>query len=160
MPVAADGVKDVTIWIDGEVVYPDDRSAFPSDDEKNYNSLMHFTNCENLKFTGSGTGVIEGQGYWWWVNEFLGTNKYSRPHMLLIEVCKNILFENIMLRNSPKFHFKLQDIDGLEVRNMEIFTDWWGSRRKSSSFRLPIFPLNTDGIDPAGKNIHIHDIKI
>lgn len=58
MPVAADGFKDLTILIDAEVVYPDERSAFPSDDEKHYNPLMSFSNCEDLTFSGSGTGVI------------------------------------------------------------------------------------------------------
>lgn len=28
------------------------------------------------------------------------------------------------------------------------------------SINYPTFPLNTDGIDPAGENIHIHDVKI
>jgi len=28
------------------------------------------------------------------------------------------------------------------------------------SINYPTFPLNTDGIDPAGTNIHIHNVKI
>ncbi len=161
MPIAAEGVSDVTIAIDAEIVYPDERSAFPADDGKNYNPLLYFHNCKNLVFTGSGSGAIEGQGYWWWVFEFLNENQYERPHMLLIEVCSGIVFEKIALRNSPRFHFKMQDVENVEIRDMEIFADWWGTRSDGRyNWRLPIFPLNTDGIDPAGRNIHIHDIKI
>ena len=44
---------------------------------------------------------------------------------------------------------------------MEIFTDWWGTRSNGKyNWRLPIFPLNTDGIDPSGKNVYIHDIVV
>ena len=113
MPIASDGLDTVTLWIDGEIVFPDDQSQFPAPDEKHYDNLLQFTNCNNLVFTGTGSGAIEGQGYWWWVNEFLGRNKYQRPHMLYIEVCQHILFEKIALRNSPRFHFKLVDIDQL-----------------------------------------------
>ena len=71
MPVRADNLHDVIFSIDGEIVYSDDRDEFPSDDGNSVNDLFALNNCSNITFTGSGTGVIEGQGYWWWVNEFL-----------------------------------------------------------------------------------------
>jgi hypothetical protein len=30
----------------------------------------------------------------------------------------------------------------------------------NATTKMPIFPLNTDGIDPAGRNIHIHNISV
>jgi len=37
---------------------------------------------------------------------------------------------------------------------MELYGMW------DYSINYPTFPLNTDGIDPAGTNIHIHNVKI
>jgi len=37
---------------------------------------------------------------------------------------------------------------------MEFYGNW------DYSINYPTFPLNTDGIDPSGKNIYIHDVKI
>jgi len=28
------------------------------------------------------------------------------------------------------------------------------------NLNIPVFPLNTDGIDPAGTNVHIKNVKI
>jgi len=50
---------------------------------------------------------------------------------------------------------------------MEIFVDVWKQQRLLQFFgawdysiNYPTFPLNTDGIDPSGSNVHIHHVKI
>ena len=112
-----------------------------------------------MKFTGK--GALEGQGYWWWVHEFLGKNKHGRPHLVHVVDCENFEWEGVEMRNSPQYHMKLDDIVNVEVHHMEIFSDWWGTRSDGKyNWRLPIFPLNTDGIDPSGKNVYIHDVVI
>ena len=48
------------------------------------------------------------------------------------------------------------------VRNITIWVDIeaQSSLAKSSPWKVPMFPFNTDGIDPSGQNILIQDVTI
>ena len=64
------------------------------------------------------------------------------------------------------------DVDGLYIHDLEIWTDYKGQLELGRLFlgdegyktddglTLPTFPLNTDGVDPSGKNILIERLNI
>merc|ERR1712048_1330359 len=70
---------------------------------------------------------------------------------------KNLLFENILFKNSPYWTFKMNDVDGLEVRHCTI-----DARRTDNDGHglIDITAFNTDGFDVTGRNVWIHDVKI
>ena len=86
LEVAAFNLTDITFEINGEIVFPDDQTLYPHFGNS-YSDLIYLENCKNIHFKGSGS--LEGQGYWWWVNEFLGKNKYGRPHLVHVNTCEN-----------------------------------------------------------------------
>ena len=65
---------------------------------------FQFDLCRN--FTLSGDGIIDGQGYDWWVKVF-ETGIDRRPHMFLMTRCVDVEIKEIHLRNSPMFHLKV-----------------------------------------------------
>lgn len=72
--------------------------------------------------------------------------------------------------NSPQFHLKLDDIADFTIRNIDIRVDVFKQRElltKANKYFfdafgnfIPTFPLNTDGIDPSGKNVLIENVYI
>jgi len=49
---------------------------------------MTFYDIQNVTFRGEGT--IDGQGFMWWVREFLGRNPNDRPRLMQINGGRNI----------------------------------------------------------------------
>ena len=90
----------------------------------------------------------------------------DRPNMIYFEECTNIFLHNLTLKNSPKYHVYLHDMKDVIVRKIDIIVDIEKQKelyRKYNlldEFGIPIFPLNTDGIDPSGVNILIEDCNI
>eukprot|EP00943_MAST-04B_sp_MAST-4B-sp1_P000784 g784.t1 len=134
-----------------------------------YKHFIHFTQCSGLTIAGSthypskadGTGnsLIDGNGLVWWNKYVISTSHAKRPKLVVIETSDNILVENITMLNSPSFHLALPDILNVEVRYVTINVD----RKLKSELKLEgLQPedLNTDGIDPSGKNVYVHHVKI
>lgn len=114
-----------------------------------------------------GNGTVDGQGYWWWVREFMVQNPSGRPMLVNMTRVTNALIEGVTWMNSPMYHFELLDIDNFIFQDMEIYVDIWEQKRITKLFGMfdaemdfPMFPLNTDGIDPAGSNVIIRRVKI
>jgi polygalacturonase len=80
--------------------------------------------CENLLFQGN--GVIDGQGFLWWMREYVGNNHYGRPDLIDMSRGKKIEWTGIKVQNSPQFHFYWQDMDGVYFHDFEIYVDIWG----------------------------------
>ena len=81
--------------------------------------------------------------------------------------CTDVIVEDLRVYNSPQFHFDLSNMTNLIVRNIYIWVDVTAQRdlldkakvkRGVGEWNLPMFPLNTDGIDPSGRNILIQNI--
>lgn len=82
--------------------------------------------------------------------------------MIYILRSYDIEFQDIYLTNSMSFHLKMDDVKNVYCHDFEIFADIMGQLEISKLFaqliqsplewglELPIFPLNTDGIDPSG----------
>ena len=157
--VYAAGLKQVQFQIEGQLIAISNISAWPISNN-GYQSVLYFPNCSDFTLTGSGT--IDGQGYRWWVEIMFNFLQYRRPHLLLLENCVNILIENVTLLNSPEYHVYARPVKNLLVRNVYIWVDVEAQKSllNSSPWKVPMFPFNTDGIDPAGQNILIQNITV
>eukprot|EP01116_Phalansterium_solitarium_P003427 TRINITY_DN14251_c0_g1_i1.p1 TRINITY_DN14251_c0_g1~~TRINITY_DN14251_c0_g1_i1.p1 ORF type:complete len:447 (+),score=149.96 TRINITY_DN14251_c0_g1_i1:347-1687(+) len=162
MPVNATYLRDVTIQLDGHLVLPANISAVPV--VGGWRSTMfNFSRCTGFALRGAGS--IDGNGFEWWVQTFENSLKYNRPNMIWFEQSRNLEFDGFFLSNSPQYHIYLHDVDNVTVRNVRIHVDTTAQRELQQKYGywvdgLPIFPLNTDGIDPAGTNILIQNITV
>eukprot|EP00730_Choanoeca_flexa_P005330 TRINITY_DN11927_c0_g3_i10.p1 TRINITY_DN11927_c0_g3~~TRINITY_DN11927_c0_g3_i10.p1 ORF type:complete len:327 (+),score=57.78 TRINITY_DN11927_c0_g3_i10:422-1402(+) len=110
-------------------------------------------------------------GYDWWVLTILNAI-HSRPHMLVMNQCQHVVIKDLHFYDSPQFHLRLHDIVDFRIHGIEIKVDVEKQRallaahdrltRNHSQLPdgIPTFPLNTDGIDPAGRDIHIFNVTI
>lgn len=115
----------------------------------------------------------------WWIREYLGTNHFGRPHIVKIDRATNIEMAGVRYLNSPYYHIGVTDFDGGYFHDFEIFVNVKGQLELGKLFAannghgiastllgglkdisLPTFPLNTDGLDPRGKNILIERLNI
>lgn len=120
-------------------------------------------------FTSSG-GEVSNNGTVWWptkeamegeqylkslkkknekltAEDYLPARDYLRPYMLYLVNCKNILIENVTIRNSPKFVFYPNSCTNLTMDHVNIFNEWWAQ--------------NGDGIDISRcKNVMIYDCTV
>ena len=121
------------------------------------------------EFTASG-GVVSNNGSIWWPTkeamegeqyvkdikkkkkditpgDYLPARDYLRPYMVYLINCKNILIEDVTIRNSPKFVFYPNNCTNLTMKHVNIFNEWWAQ--------------NGDGIDISRcKNVVIYDCTV
>lgn len=167
LPVQAQYLDNLTLIVLGQLVasknclqwndiYPGEKMHF-----------LTFQNCNNLEVRGG--GKIDGRGYHWWIVFLLGMQRYldhnsSRPHLIWVNKCINISFHDITLKNSPMYHLKLDEVLGGEIYNMNILVNTTAQLNLLKSFSLvgviPMFPFNTDGVDPHGSNFHIYNLTV
>eukprot|EP01065_Artemidia_motanka_P026965 TRINITY_DN32203_c0_g1_i1.p1 TRINITY_DN32203_c0_g1~~TRINITY_DN32203_c0_g1_i1.p1 ORF type:complete len:473 (+),score=173.92 TRINITY_DN32203_c0_g1_i1:56-1420(+) len=174
--VSAAGLTNVTLLVDGRLAAVYDLDAWPIPDGRQYSHFIELDKCSGLTVTGQGT--IDGNGKPWWNLWVLKPPKGKRrPKLLVLSSCDNVLVERLTLVNSPSFHLLLSDVRGAEVRYITIDVDRWTQRSLKSRMRaarlaanpkLAAFPghwlqpedLNTDGIDPSGSDVWVHDCKV
>lgn len=155
-------LTNLTVRIDGTLVLNDNRTAWPKD-SPHWLSALYFNDSSNLTFEGKGT--VEGQGYWWWWHTIL-TFEDFRPCILTLERATNVIIRGITFKNSPYYHLWLHDVKDFVVRDLLIHVDVTSQKKLLGeagfldSLGIPTFPLNTDGIDPAGENILIENVTI
>ena len=128
-----------------------------------FTAVLWFNECRGLTLTGQGT--LDGQGYdWWWANILRGI---ARPHLLYVSASQDVEVSGLHFKNSPKFHCRVYDALRLHIHNIDIWVDshaqkallkehnLWHELEPDSSGNpaggglggIPIFPINTDGID-------------
>jgi polygalacturonase len=117
-------------------------------------AALQFEQCNHLSVLGgdSSNVHVDGQGYVWWWRVILSGDDV-RPHMFVFHQCKDLLVQNLYVINSPQFHFYPWDVANVLFKNVSVVVD-------AVQRDLPVFPLNTDGIDPSGTNITIEDCYI
>jgi hypothetical protein len=86
--------------------------------------MFHLSDGTDIEF--SGTGVVDGKGFAWWVREWLQTNPHKRPHLMYMERVEHARFSGIEWKNSPMYHFLLEDINDFDFRDFQINVDVWG----------------------------------
>jgi polygalacturonase len=154
--VYSTNLNNITIIIDGTLIYQNNRSLWPHNNSI-VNECMVFEQANNITITSNNLGIINGNGNQWWgaYNYF----KYgeNRPRLLHIKNSSNILIENLLLKDSPYWTFYANDVSNLEIRNTDI-----DARRTQLPYHslYDLTAFNTDGFDVRGKNIHIHDVNI
>lgn len=114
-----------------------------------------------------GGGTIDGRGYIWWLNSWLVTKKYmpphtGRPHLIAGTFNRNLTVNDLRLKNSPSFHLVVSQTVGAKFYNLDIKVNTTAQldilKRNYLTGIVPMFPLNTDGIDPSGSDFHIYNI--
>ncbi|GAB5363910.1 hypothetical protein AAMO2058_000923900 [Amorphochlora amoebiformis] len=156
--VQAEGLRDVTIQIDGTLEFKDDIDSWPTQDGKVLNCMV-FKNVMNMTFTSSGKGTIDGKGERWWGIPGIGylIQGKNRPNLFEIDTGKDVLIENLLFKQSPCLTVWAHNMDGLEIR----WTDIDARRTDADSHTIiDLTAFNTDGFDVAGKNVWIHDCNV
>jgi polygalacturonase len=112
--------------------------------------LLYGENLENVAITGR--GVIDGNGPAFWTNEMINAvvfkpKKYRPRSLILLKNCRNTLFRDITVRNSPCFTLWLMGCDIATIHGLRIMNPRKGP--------------NTDAIDiDCSSNVHISDCHI
>ena len=173
-----DSLQNITIVIEGEfrAVTNCYDGCWPTMDNHNH-GFMHiflFTNSEHLVINGNGMGRIDGSGKGWW-NRYVFGNHTSkkRPKMFVFQNVTDLKISNMTFINSPSFNLLLNPVLRVEISHVTVVTDRnvvrrlkttlsQRRRRLSGATAAGLQPedLNTDGIDPSGKDIWIHDCSI
>lgn len=169
--------------IEGQLLASDllDSWLFPSQykpgGDFNY-GVLQFDDASNFNITGGGT--VDGQGFPWWTRVF-ETGRDERPHLIVMQRGTNLFVHDLHLRNAPMFHLKVPDVVRLRVRNLDVYVDVFQQKQLYAKYNVPMlvspqqeedvehkakralypmFPLNTDGVDPSGVDIVIENLRV
>ena len=132
-----------------------------------YQDFISFHHSTHITINGS--GKIDGRGYHWWMLCFLASKKYlpdqnGRPHLLRYVNSNFTTMHDLVLKNSPQFHVKLDNChDGL-FYNLNIRVNTTAQINLVKRFSLEgsviMFPFNTDGIDPSGARFTFYNLTV
>jgi hypothetical protein len=148
---------NVTIQIDGTLAFINDRASWPKKDNGDVEECILLTDIERVVFTSSGRGIIDGNGTaWWGAIKFL-KHMEDRPRLLHVIRSKDVLVENLLLKNSPYWTTFFEQSDGLLIRHADIDARWTNADYHTL---IDLQAFNTDGWDVTGRNVHIHDSVI
>lgn len=151
----------ITFQLDGTLRYSQNREAWPRDANNKVLECLHFSYLEDVVFTSGGgpdgRGTFDGQGKVWWGAFMYLKIGEDRPRLFHINKSKNVLFEKIVMLNSPYWTFWAENCDGLEVRFSEIDVRW--DKRDEHTY-IDLQAFNTDGFDVTGQYVHIHDVVV
>jgi len=167
--------------VDGVIRAAGDYANWPKSSKGKFLDFLTISNCRGFTLTAPKldqdrrSGLFDGQGQQWWSDALLTGGKAfpsgsstDRPRLICFSQCNDTLMENVFVLNSPRFNVHLYDMLHLEVREVIVLVDKGITRSDNNSLtqrRLlydPIQPLdaNTDGIDPSGVNIWIHNVFV
>ena len=114
----------MTIIIDGTIKLSKRHEYWPLTFKDDIVDFMMFRDMENVTFMGNGT--VDGQGYMWWLREFLGRNPHGRPRMVYLRGGRNLEFTGITWKNSPRMHLNVKDVDTMHMHDFTIYVDYKG----------------------------------
>lgn len=183
---SAVGLWHVTLVLDGTLNALDNMTAWQNQALRPWKRrpVVHITDSTGVVLTGKGR--IEGNGYnWWWWVVLTGPATDPRPYLLELESCVDTLIEGWTLLNAPEYHVFLSEMLRAIVQDVTVHVDIyaqqelleragkWQTRHPmlspaqlqlipgSEKWRgLPMFPLNTDGIDVSGRDIIVRRSKV
>eukprot|EP00331_Platyophrya_macrostoma_P008488 CAMPEP_0176430566 /NCGR_PEP_ID=MMETSP0127-20121128/14325_1 /TAXON_ID=938130 /ORGANISM="Platyophrya macrostoma, Strain WH" /LENGTH=371 /DNA_ID=CAMNT_0017812471 /DNA_START=209 /DNA_END=1324 /DNA_ORIENTATION=- len=151
------GLKNITFQIEGTIRFDSNRNTWPTDASGKVRECIYMKDIENVIFTSSGIGTIDGNGKeWWGAIKFLLFPK-NRPRMIHIVGSKNVLMENLLLKDSPCWTLYAEKSNGLLIRYTDVDARWTDQHAHNL---LDLQAFNTDGFDVTGTNVHIHDCNI
>ena len=161
--IYARDLSDITIQIDGILKFSDNYFEWPRDPHTRLVlDCFYFEQFNHVTFTSSNfdgsKGVLDGSGsIWWGLVEYL-VIRGDRPRLFVIYNSTNLLIENILLKNSPKWTFYGKDVANLEIRHTDVDARRHSDVQWHDLNELTAF--NTDGFDVSGTNVWIHDCNI
>lgn len=167
LPFFISQASDIVLEIRGKLSACNRIKHWPKSSNKiSYQDFIGIAFSKNITITGG--GKIDGRGYIWWLNSWLVTKKYmpphaGRPHLIVASFVENLLIHDLTLKNSPSFHIATSQVINATIYNIDIKVNTTAQldilKRNYLTGIVPLFPLNTDGIDPSGKNFHIFNIS-
>lgn len=152
--------SDIVFQLDGKIIAPTSSRAWGK-------GLQHWIEFKNLKgITFKGSGTLDGQGSVWWkdsqtsdpsevdthsddmrTSDTSGKMPSTKPTALRFYGSSKVTVTGITIVNSPQFHLKFDDCNGVQVFDMSV----------SSPGDSP----NTDGIHLQNtQNVVIHGTKL
>ena len=148
--IMVNSMKDVTISFDGTLVFSNNIDLWPKEANGNVFECLHFDQPENVIFTSSGKGTLDGRGKKWWGLPGIGylERAENRPRLFSMGSAKNVKVENILFKNSPYWTFWAPGADGLEISHCDIFASREDKPTGHGGLELTAF--NTDGFDVTG----------
>jgi hypothetical protein len=155
--IKASGIHDFVLQIDGTIAFDNNRDTFPKDADGHVEECIYLQDIYNVKFTSTGKGTIDGQGQAWWGGVQFLIHQEDRPRILHIKRSKNILMENLLLKDSPYWTFYAEESDGLIIRYTDVDARW---TKANNHTLIDLQAFNTDGFDVTGRNVYIHDCYI
>merc|ERR1711970_1202420 len=100
-------LESVTIRIDGTIMFSDNMDDWPRKSDGKVHECIVFNEINNVTFTSTGTGTMDGQGATWWGIPGIGylLRGENRPILMAIRGGRNLLFEHWLFWNSPYWSF-------------------------------------------------------
>ena len=154
--------NNTKLQIDSTITLPTDYKNWPLNDESRYQSLITLTGpsydkkLNNIMINGS--GLINGNGYYWYPLFLNNTLKHIRP--CLIGSCwdrsgwYNTIISGLTLINSPYYHIA---IGGTNITVHDINITVADSNGNPGNYSVA---PETDGIDIGGENIHVYNCYV
>lgn len=168
MPVRMGRIYNVSFVFEGRWSASKNILQWPKQPKSEYyEDFISCHSCENI--TISGGGKIDGRGYHWWLVCILNNKKYLknqnyRPHLIHLTKNRNTYIHDITLKNSAQFHLKMDECYDAVIHSLRILVNTTAQFNLLKKFSvegvIPLFPLNTDGIDPSGARMHIYNITV
>jgi hypothetical protein len=162
--IMVDELINATVKINGELRFSDDRDTWPVDENGKVLECLNFRYVGNSIFTSDikdyqdgKYGVINGNGRKWWGAINYLKNQENRPRLFRVGSTDNMIFEHILLKDSPFWSFWVTGVEGLIVRYSSVDARITDSDRHTA---LDLTAFNTDGFDVEGNNVHMHDLQI
>ena len=160
--VYAEGLKNVTIQLDGTLKFQEGREGWPTEDCSKgtcVKKAIYITTSSNLLLTSSSPsgGTVDGSGAPWWGYANYLLHGEDRPKLFTLYNGTDVTVENWHFRQSAYHTFHADDCARVTVRGCTV-----DNRANGQDGHGPanLAALNTDGFDVSGRDIHIHDCKV
>ena len=102
-------IKNVTITIDGTIMASKRNHHYKtSTNGKGKTKVIDFFDffeVHNFKIQGRGT--VDGQGYMWWIRDYIQRNPYGRPCLINVDRGTNLEFTGVKWQNAAFYHLKI-----------------------------------------------------
>ena len=85
---------------------------------------FQFYAIDNVTFTSNGVGMFEGNGEEWWGYVQYLLRSTDRPKMMNMWRSRNILWENLVLKDCPRWCFQARDVQkmfGIGVKHVVFY---------------------------------------
>ena len=153
-----DGLHGAALRVDGGLHMADEPTWW---DTTTKSAMLLLTNTTD--FALDGTGRVDGHGYIWWVRALAHVGE-TRPYVVLLHSGTGTrVGGNLSFVDGPGEHLRLVDQVTMRVSNVSVMVHLDGFRaahRAAGTWDevngIPTVPLNTDGIDPSGRDIQGH----